>query len=228
MADDVSVTSVDHDPWSQAYDAIVPTNARAFIRGVLGRTEPIDETFFKPAEIDALRTAASRGLEDAKKPYAPAVPPGFTTLTPENIGDLRQWNADHPSDKYRDYKNPHIAYHDYDNPWNMGNRPQNIFQWFRDPSTIAQSTIGAANLETLPSGEIMLRDKYDFDSGRRVPNDLWGRLHSMGEKIIPPGKGYDVNVNLGHPDTWKVTPVDRNPFTAQAPEPEAPSDGVEP
>lgn len=203
------------DQWSRIYDYLVPTNVRAYFRGLLGRTAPVDQSFFQPAELDALRVAAAHGIEDYQKPYAPLMPPGVTTLTPENQEQVKAWMSAHPSSQYRDYKNMHFNYEDYDNPW-IYNRPATILNWFRDPSTIAQSTVGAARLEILPNGDVMVRDRYDFDPGRTLGTGIFSSLHRIGESLIPPGSGgYDVNVNLGNPATWQSPPSGYGAMPAQ-------------
>lgn len=187
----------------------VPTNVRAFLRGIAGRTSPVDETFFRPEELDALRVAAGHGLEEFALPARPASSIGsiFQKLGPDDARRMMRESAEYPEGKYRDdYPNPRIGYRHYDRPW-TDNYPQSPLTWIRDPSVVAQTTVGSANIERLPNGDVVLADRYNFPTDRMSMGGFMGQLHKLGELILPEGKnndaGYPVRVNLGNPSTWK-------------------------
>lgn len=65
------------------------------------------------------------------------------------------------------------------------------------------STIGNARYYTDNNGDIILKDRYDFnnasDEDYKKMNWLYKMLHKTGEKYVKP---YDIEINLGNPSTW--------------------------
>ncbi len=181
---------------SNQYKNNIPTNVRAFVRGALGIKTPIDENFFRPEELDALRTAAARGLADYDKKVRPALPDSSDQKS------YQDYKKKYTSDKYRgEYQNPHISYWDYDKPWTGGNMPSTLLGWVSNPSTVAQTTIGSALIKKNENGHVNVVDKYNFEPhpGTGMFGSM-GTLHRIGERLIP--EGYDINVNLGNPEEW--------------------------
>lgn len=79
---------------------------------------------------------------------------------------------------------------------------------------ISSWTLGGFNYNTDQDGNVVISDQYDFNTDRSYENEqqrgLWSRLQTallnpalnaaeIGRKVIPPGKGVDVRINLGRP-----------------------------
>jgi len=162
--------------WMESWDAVrrlAPTNARAYVKGITGDTTPIDESYFKPEELTALRMAAMRGMDE------------FTS---------------HPAPGYTQ---EHVSYRHYTEP--QGVNAFNVdAKMLTDPSVVAMTTIGAAQIERQPGGDVHLVDRYNFNSIATgwSPTPWYRLLRAIGGVLLPEGKGFDVRLNLGNPAHW--------------------------
>jgi hypothetical protein len=185
-----------------AGDHIVPANVRAFLGFKAGTLKNVDEKFFNRNELQVLRDAVKSSMADFAKLPKPKMPDRFSMdkdLGPKDMEDLRKWQAEHPSEKYRAHSGnkQFIDYDNYPNNWTMKNH--GVFDWFTDPSTVVQTTVGGAMVEVQPNGDIVLTDKYDFDKGRKIGDPFLNKLHQQGESTTG---SVPVRINLGNPKTW--------------------------
>lgn len=216
---------------SDAYRDNVPSNARAYLKGVSGDTSPIDQSFFSAAELDALRRAAARGWAEWSRQGAPVegVPDDvaarvreLSSVSPFNITmDQYRANRDELTRLALEHKisdenmrvlegvartRPSIQYSHYDDP-DASLGTGGLWSLLTDPSNVMQTTVGRAVLERTPDGSTVVNDRYQFHRGQAAQNSsVFSKLDRLGERLIPEGKGFDMRIDLGPSENWFAQP----------------------
>ena len=105
----------------------------------------------------------------------------------------------------------HVQYFDYgilarSKMKSGGDRPMSItpsLMSLGDVGGNLQTTLGKFTYATDPNGNLIVRDKYDFNPMSQNQGYVaamtgpFGALHNYAERTIPPGSGRNVNINLG-------------------------------
>jgi len=161
----------------------LPTNMKMYLRQFSQNPTDINESYFKPEEIQAIQNAI-KAREDIKA-YA-------GTYTPDN-------------------RNPNYINYDYYRMGNKQfNKPDsfednllgNIVNSMMSPVYNVSSSIGSAYYNIDKNGNVTLNDKYDFNKGIPLDraNTAYKLAHFLGTNF---GKPYNVNLNLGNIKDWR-------------------------
>ena len=188
-----------------------PANLRAYMMGLAGNKETLDERFFSESELAALRRAARKGMDEFKLPVRPEPPvdPKRNDLSLEDKERLKSWREQYPPEQYRrPYTREHINYRHYDgvqrgnslaeHPFVMGG----LIPYLSGSGAQTATTVGRALIERQPTGEVVLADKYDFDVRGVFERSALGALERLAQAVLPPGAGFPIRVNLGNPADW--------------------------
>ena len=100
-----------------------------------------------------------------------------------------------------------ISYMDYPREAGHSAMPS-VGRAFVKPEASAMYTVGRANFTETPSGEVVLKDTYDFsryfqrdlsspDTWKRALANPMELIESLGTLMVPEGQGRPVEINLG-------------------------------
>lgn len=188
----------------QLYRNVVPTKGRMFLRGLMQDTTPVDESYFQPEDLDAMRQLV--GVNE-KLRADPRLTVGENHLKIIRGDDGKPQIS---GDMYKGAYGPKVSYDTYESAEALGTDPK--------VTERPKNQMGQFRYETGPDGNVVVSDRYDFNAypkgqepgirqalieslKSRGPGPLAGAL---GSRFIPSDgrHGYDVRVNLGNPSTW--------------------------
>ncbi len=185
----------------EIYKRTVPVNARAYLRGVFGNTDPIDETFFRSDELDVLRESAGRAMSRSS-----AATRRLAEIQELAHGQGREkWP--HLVEHEEDLARPVLDYRDYGA--DLGALPSLSQMLFGEPGAKLATTLGQAGIDRDEAGNTVLTDQYDFNSFGHAPPTLgdavahlvrfdpYLALRAAGGALVPEGAGFPIRVNLG-------------------------------
>lgn len=166
----------------EVYIMELPTNIKMYLRQFSSNPSDIDERYFKPDELQAIRNAI-KSREDIKT-YA-------GTYTPDNR------NPNYIDYDYYRMGNPSFNKADSFEDNLLGN----IVNSMQSPVYNASSAIGSAYYNIDKNGNVTIDDRYDFNKGIPLGNAnmAYKLAHFLGTNL---GKPYNVKLNLGNINNW--------------------------
>ncbi len=179
----------------------MPTNERMFVRAITGAKTPVDEKYFKPEELAAMRQLVSstkRDIDAYNKDVdahnamkAGRIQKNAQATLNKSTGQLEwtdvkipQWKRKSYSVRYEDYPDAALdkATHKQEDNSNLGKAQRawtgtkyinpSIAEAKSDPTLMAMTTLGQFNYETDKDGNVIVVDKYDFNARGATRADL--------------------------------------------------------
>lgn len=191
--------------FADAYKAAVPTRERMFIRGMMGDTSPVDESYMRPEDIAAMQRMVR---VNEKLRADPRMTEGnqHRKLVRSPDGGIN-----FSEDLYTGPVGKKVSYDTYESANALG-VPEDVTE-------LPREQMGQFHYDADADGNVIVQDRYDFNqypagqepSLREVAtNAIKQRSMApvagyLGSKFIPDdGKhGYDVRVNIGKPSMFK-------------------------
>jgi len=214
------------NPFLKAYNAVVPINVRAYLEAMGGRKSAFTEEDYSDSDMQAQREVAMRALTEWGKPAREDWQDDPNETPEEQNSRFLAWSKKNNNISPRDQRTPgtvpSIQYEHYFAPETENNfldqyARAGIIPKLSDPSLKLATTIGRAVLKPQEDNQLMLRDKYKFNvvggAFSESPEESLGRgeaysaLREFGQQMVGTEPAFDVNVNLGNPDTWDYSQV---------------------
>lgn len=196
------------------YKSAVPTPARMYLRGISGATDPIDETYMQPNEIDALRQLVA--YQEAKKAHDDPMIEAYNAK-PNRVG-FRD-GPDGQIEEYTPEPEKLTPRSIDDDAWVQGPGWGKLSEDAVNAYEGVRMSVGRFNYAPDDEGNMVINDHYDFNanrdpSGGSLATAAMRSLRDMspvplarqiGQRLVPAdGKhGYPVRLNLGNPSTWQ-------------------------
>jgi hypothetical protein len=169
-----------------AEDRAIPVNMRMYLAHLTGDKTPLTEKNLWPSDLEAVKRAVARQM--AKQPDAGVIGYGDYAPAPDQFSSFA------------------------DGPGILGI----IGDSFSDPSFRLETTLGMARYQKDPSGNVVVRDRYNFNATRKQVQDALDGRSKLGvladalSKAGLPGLLNAIGNIYGATDDEGGTPVEIN------------------
>lgn len=205
------------NPIYNAYKQVVPANARLLVKSLLNPS-PVTEQNFTPQELSLLKQTYSNSLNRSNSPMALNAKNRANILMQQQNSGMLEDNAMIPSlnkniksnipanqeiyDILPSMYSQSIQYTDYPkDKFNLGDEHP-ILSTLLSPSYRMGTTIGRANYNIDPQGNVHINDNYNFgkiDPSAQADFNKLSPLYQLAEKIGNRfGGQMPVDINLGN------------------------------